>query len=640
VGSFYSLEFKKKMAKRNEKMSYSFDSWPSPITAKMLGDRPRLGDARWDIDGKRWVWLESCSGLGQLYYSRTGKSIKSLTGEDYDVRGKVGYGGGEFAIGRDFLIFANRDGRLYRREWRTGSIKPITPGWGNMASPAISPNQKWVMFVFSDGEKDLIGAVNSQGFSWPMPLVGGADFYMQPVWHPGGEQIAWVEWDHPFLPWQTSRVKLGEVGGMQINLFSEDWVAGGQNHPASQPQFSPDGKWLSFVTTAGDWDQLVVMKLKDKKRRILVDGEGINFGTPGWVQGQRTYGWSADSQSIYYRKVHGGQATLWIVRLKDGRSSQIPIDPFSWISQLDVSPECDKVIFRASSPREPQRLVQVEDGKLKSLTQPPKLEFPPEYLPEPVPVHWQAADGTTIYGTYYPPSNPKFSSKNKPPLIVEVHAGPTMNNLLVYVLERAFFTSRGYALVAVDYRGSSGYGRSYQDSIRHQWGVVDVEDTVGAANAMIAQGLADGKKMAVMGSSAGGFTVLNTLIKHPGFFKAGICAYPVGDLLADPNQTHKLERHYNEYLIGDLKKDIKRYKERSPLLHANTINDPIAIFHGEDDRVVSPEQSRKIAVTLKQRGIPHLFRLYSGEGHGFRKTETIIDYYQKIESFLRKYLHN
>ena len=437
-----------------------------------------------------------------------------------------------------------------------------------------------------------------------MPLICGADFYMQPVWHPEGEQIAWVEWDHPHLPWQASRVKLGEVGGIQIKLFSEDWVAGSQNQPASQPQFSPDGKWLSFVTTVGDWDQLVLMKLKDKKKRILIEGKGIYFGTPGWVQGQRTYGWSADSQHIFYRRIEGGRASLWEVRVKDGRSKRIPIEPYTWISQLDVSPESDKVLFRASSPREPQRLVQVQGGRIKSLTEPVAFDFSSEFFPEPVPVHWQAADGTTIHGTYYPPSNPQYSSPDNPPLIVEVHAGPTMNNLLVFVPERAFFTSRGYALVAVDYRGSSGYGRSYQDAIHHQWGVVDVEDTVGAAKAMVAQGLADGKRMAVMGTSAGGFTVLNTLIKHPGLFKAGICAYPVCDLMTDAKQTHKLERHYNEYLIGDLKKDLKRYQERSPFLHANKIRDPVAIFHGENDQVVSPDQSRKIAEILEQRGIP------------------------------------
>jgi hypothetical protein len=254
-GVFIPYEIIKTMIKPVLKKLRAYGRWPSPISAQILGERSRLGDARWGFDGKGWIWLKSSSGQGRLYYARSGKSAQDLTGDEYDIRGQVGYGGGEFAIGRDFIIFANQDGRLYRREWKTGNIKPITAGWGNMASPVISPNQRWVMFVFSDGEKDLLGVVNAQGFGWPYPFVCGADFYMQPVWHPEGEQIAWVEWDHPHLPWQASRVKMGEVSGMQIKLFSEDWIAGSQKQPASQPQFSPDGKWLSFVTTAGDWDQ-------------------------------------------------------------------------------------------------------------------------------------------------------------------------------------------------------------------------------------------------------------------------------------------------------------------------------------------------------------------------------------------------
>jgi dipeptidyl aminopeptidase/acylaminoacyl peptidase len=383
---------------------------------------------------------------------------------------------------------------------------------------------------------------------------------------------------------------------------------------------------------------MVLMKLKDKKKRVLVKGEGIYFGPPGWVQGQRTYGWSADSQRVFYRQIQGGQASLWEVCVNDGKKNQISIDPYTWISQLDVSHQSDKLLFRATSPHKPQRLVSWQEGMQKSLTVPAPLGFSLEFLPEPVPVHWLALDGTIIHGIYFAPTNPEYTSKGKPPLIVEVHAGPTMNNLLVYVPERAFFTSRGYALVAVDYRGSSGYGRSYQDAIHNQWGIVDVEDTVGAARAMVAQGLANENRMAILGSSAGGFTVLNTLIMVPGLFKAGICAYPVCDLMSDAQQTHKLERHYNDYLIGDLKIDLKRYQQRSPLLHADKIHDPVAIFHGENDVVVSVKQSQEIVKVLDRRGIPHLYRTYPGEGHGFRKKETIIDYYQKMELFLKKYL--
>jgi dipeptidyl aminopeptidase/acylaminoacyl peptidase len=622
----------------SRKNKSAYGKWRSPVTPELLAERSHVGEAKWNMEGKEVIFLQNEAGRGKLFSLQNGKAVKELVGEPFDVGGTVGYGGGEFASGKEFLIFSNRDGCLYRKDRDSRNIHPITPGWGKMSSPEISRDQRWVLFVFSDGEKDLIGAVNSHGFGWPTILVSGADFYIQPAWHPSGEVIAWVEWDNPFLPWQASRVKMGEVGGMQIKLLTEDWVAGDEQNPATHPQFSPDGKWLSYIQVCGEWDQLVVMKIKGMRKRVLVMGEKVNFGNPGWVQGQRFYGWSADSQKIFYRQVDGGKASLWEVSLKNGKSRPLSIEPFTWFSQLNVSNEGEKILMRASSPRQPQRLVQWKAEKLEELTKPKELPFSSNYLAEPLPVEWQAEDGTTIHGSYFPPTNPDYISRGLPPLIIEAHAGPTMNNLWVFSPERAFFTSRGYAILAVDYRGSSGYGRIYQDALCHKWGIVDVLDCKGGAWAMTVQGLADPDRMAILGSSAGGFTVLNALIKFPGFFKAGVCAYPVCDLMEDMQKTHKLERFYNHYLIGDPLKDRRQYLARSPLANADKIQDPVAIFHGENDRVVSIDQSIRLAEKLKEHGIPHLFKAYPGEGHGFRKPETISDYYRQVGSFLASHV--
>lgn len=625
------------MIKARQKKKSTTSAWPSPITAQCLGERVRLGDAQWDGDGGGILWVENISGRGHLRHLRFGKKAVDVSA-DVNVGGRVGYGGGELSISQDFVVFTGKDGCLYRRDISDGKIKAITPQWGAVASPAISPNKNWVMYVFSDGEIDFIGVVNSQGYGWPSQLVCGADFYMQPVWHPGGEMIAWMEWDHPFMPWQAGRIKLGEVGGMQVKLFSEDWVAGSQQSPASQPQFSPDGKWLSFVKVNGDWDELILLNLKRKTRRILLGGVGLSFGLPGWLQGERNYGWSADSQKIIYRHVEGGRASLWEVQVKNGHRQQIPIEPFTWISQLSISPQEGEILVRASSPRHPQQLVRCRNGKVESVVKPFIFHFSKDLLPGAIPVEWAARDDTLIHGLYFAPSNPGYQWEGKPPLIVEMHGGPTRHNQLVFDPEHAFFTSRGFAILAVDYRGSSGYGRTYQDMLRGQWGVVDVEDAVSGAQAMISRGWADRERLVIMGHSAGGFSVLNTLIQYPGMFKVGICAYPVCDLLADTQQTHKLERHYDEYLVGDIKQDIKRYKARSPILHADKISDPVAIFHGENDPVVPVEQSQQIVQILQRNKIPHLFKSYEGEGHGFRKTGTLVDYYQQILAFLDRYL--
>lgn len=622
----------------SNKIVLPYGKWPSPITPALLAERKKLGEALWSLSNECFFFLMNENGKGRIYSSHNNRSIKLMTGEEYDIRGTVGYGGGEFTVGDGFIIFANRDGRLYRQDLSTKIIKPITPAWGSMASPAISKNQQWVLFVFSDGERDCIGAVNSHGFGWPSILVSGADFYMHPVWHPEGALIAWVEWDNPHLPWQASRIKIGEVGGMQIKLLSEDWVSGSTFQPATQPMFSPDGKWLSYIEVCGDWDQLMLYDIKRKNKKVLVSGKNISFGNPGWVQGQRFYGWTADSQRIFYRRVNGGEANLWEVNIKTARSKPLSIKPYTWISQLDVSKKENKVLMRASSPYHPQRLIEWKEEKQKELTKPFFPHIEKDYFPKPQMLMWQSENGTSVHGIFYPATNPDYQGEGRPPLIIEVHPGPTMNNLLVFTPERIYFTSRGYAVLAVDYRGSTGYGRAYQDSIVGKWGIVDVQDVVGAARAAVTQGLCNEKCLVIMGSSAGGFTVLNALIQFPGFFKAAICSYPVCDLLEDMQKTHKLERYYNHYLIGDPKKAHSQYLARSPLQHAEKIRDPIAIFHGENDHVVSIDQTRCLVEKLKKQNTDHIYVTYPGEGHGFRQIETLRDYYQRIEDFLNTHL--
>jgi dipeptidyl aminopeptidase/acylaminoacyl peptidase len=613
--------------------------WASPIQVDWLAERTRLGDVQWDSCGKNLYWWEGVSGVGRICRSSI-NGTRKVTSGDRNVRGRVGYGGGEFAVAGDFMVFTDKEGQLIRSDFNADRIYPITPAWGGVAHPLISPNRKWVVFIFSDGHTDLLAVVNARGLGWPMQLVRGADFYMQPAFHPTGEQLAWVEWNHPHMPWQAGRLKIGEVGGMQLRLFSEQWIAGDENMPASQPQFSPDGRWLSYIQNTGEWDTLVIMNLRSRKRRTILAGEQILLSPPTWVQGVRTYGWSHDSQHIFIIQNYAGRCSLWKVRIKDGKGEQMPAEPFQWLTQLTVSPLDDSLAMTASSPFEPKQIVLHKNGRWHSIASSFEHRIENAYLPEPQSVQWLSVGGKSVYGWYYPPTNPEYTLSGLPPLMIHVHGGPTDQNTLAFDASRAFFTSRGFALLAVDYRGSSGYGRIYQDAIRHHWGVVDVQDVVSGAREMVSRGLADQESMALLGSSAGGLTVLNVLIQHPGLFRCAVCSYPVTDLIADATQTHKFERFYHRYLIGDLQKDSRRFRQRSPLFHANKICDPMALFHGEDDPVVSPQQSVQIAQNLQSRGIPCLLRLYAGEGHGFRKQETMIDYYNQVLQFLQTYLCN
>ncbi|MDO9546745.1 MAG: prolyl oligopeptidase family serine peptidase, partial [Pelolinea sp.] len=226
----------------------------------------------------------------------------------------------------------------------------------------------------------------------------------------------------------------------------------------------------------------------------------------------------------------------------------------------------------------------------------------------------------------------------KSPCILNIHSGPTSVKHLGYSLETEIFTSQGYAIVYLNYRGSVTYGYDYQNALQRKWGEIEVQDAISLMTALISRNFVDPQKIAVMGSSAGGFSVLNLLIKNPGLFQAGICSYAVCDLVDDAKNTHKFEKYYHRFLTGDFPAEYERFISRSPISHLDKIKDPLALFHGADDKVVSPDQSQKIYDSLSQRGIPCILKIYEDEGHGFRKQKNIEDYYNTIFNFINTHL--
>jgi dipeptidyl aminopeptidase/acylaminoacyl peptidase len=247
-------------------------------------------------------------------------------------------------------------------------------------------------------------------------------------------------------------------------------------------------------------------------------------------------------------------------------------------------------------------------------------------------------DGGTVYGLYYPPHNPHFSGLGKPPLIVRVHGGPTSQARAAFNATAQFFATRGYAFLEVNHRGSTGYGRAYWEALKGKWGIYDVQDSICGARFLAEQGWVDETRRVIMGGSAGGFTVLQALVDFPGFFKAGICLYGVTNQFSLVAVTHKFEARYSDSLLGSLPEAAEVYRARSPLFHADKIQDPLILFQGEEDTAVPRAQSDAIVALLRQRGVPHEYHLYPGEGHGFLKTQTIEHLYTTADRFLRQYV--
>jgi dipeptidyl aminopeptidase/acylaminoacyl peptidase len=620
------------------KKERAFGLWPSAVTAADASQKTRFEDVQFNMSDDTIVWVEGRSGTGVLVQQKSGEARRDLTGSGLSVRGGIGYGGGEFSTHDGDVFFAEKSGQLYRMNLETGHPKAITPGYGAFADPQVSPDGQWVLSVFSDGQTDLLSLVESNGNEWPAQLVRGADFYMSPRWHPAGKFIAWVEWNHPNMPWDGSQLMLGRLEGNPPQMVDSHSVAGDVDQSVYQPQFSSDGRYLSYIVSNQEWEDLVLLELQTGETRVLVEGDGFHLSEPGWVQGIRFYGWTNDNREILYIRNHGGLASLWRVDIESGETLQIEITPYTWISQLSVSNHSQEAVFLGSAPGIPSRVVRWDEAGLHTVAYSDTERLPAEYYSEAQPLQWTVDDGSLVYGTYYPPANPDFTSEGLPPAILYIHGGPTSIQPVAFSAERVFFTSRGYAWLDVNYRGSSGYGRTYLQSLRHRWGETDVEDAAGAAKALIDNGLANPKKLVIRGGSAGGYTVLNALIHHPGVFKAGLCLYGVSNLFTLVQDTHKFELHYNDSMVGPLPEAAEKYHAWSPVFHAAKIQDALAIFQGSIDRVVPPSQSEEIVNAVRGRGIPLIYKVYEGEGHGFRKAETLSDYYHEVERFLQQFV--
>jgi dipeptidyl aminopeptidase/acylaminoacyl peptidase len=653
------------------KIRRQYGLWDSPVSPTSLARSFSFTDLAWDREGTL-VWREARADRGVLVIqSPDGQAPRDFS-DELSVRARVGYGGGDFCVGDGILVYAEASsGRLYRQPLEHGPAQAITPGFGSYGAPALSPGGRWVLFVHTYEGQDSLGLVDSEGGSWPRRLVSGDDFYMQPAWHPDGTRIAWIAWNHPNMPWDGTFLRMGSIdlesptSSREGLLKDIQTLAGGESTSIFQPQFSPDGRFLAYVSDETGWWQIFLLELESGAVR-RVTAFPADHGLPAWSQGMRTYGFSPDGSSIFAIRNQKGFASLWQIDLATGGEQPVQIgEAYTWLEQIAVSPAGPasgqiQLGLLASGTATPPRVIAVsapdqevvagvpphpEPGlqvpaqwKATVLRRATAEEFPPNALAPAQPIEWRGMDGGGVHGLLYPPANPRFEGIGLPPLLVSIHGGPTSQVRAVFNAKAQFFSTRGYAVLEVNHRGSTGYGRPYWEALRGNWGIFDVEDAVCGLQSLANSGQVDGSRAAIMGGSAGGFTVLMTLVNFPGVFKAGVCLYGVANQFSLVAETHKFEARYSDTLLGPLPEAAEVYRARSAEFHADKIQDPLIIFQGEEDQVVPPAQSEAIVAALRRRGVPHEYHLYPGEGHGFRKVETIQHLYATIEKFLQQHL--
>lgn len=605
-----------------------YGTWRSPVTSELIVSRA-VGIGQVALEGDRIYWLESRpleGGRGVVVARGPDGTTTDVTPPPYNVRTRVHeYGGGAYAVDRGEVYFVNfADQRLYRQA-PGGAPTALTPeGAMRYADLVVDRRRNRLLCVREDHGDPERGVVNSlvavslAGDSAGQVLASGHDFYSSPRLSPEGNRVAWLAWNHPNMPWDGCELWVGELG--EDGTF-EQWllVAGGPGESIFQPEWSADGG-LYFVSDRSGWWNLYRWRNEQVER--VTDAEA-EFGTPQWVFGMSTYDFAGDGQ-VFCTFAQGGFDHLATLDPAAG-ALRVLSTPFTEIAP-NVRAREGHAVFTAGSPAEPAALVRLDlrSGAVEVLRRTADLAIEPGYISVAEHIAFPTENGLTAYGYFYAPRNRDFVAPpdEKPPLIVKSHGGPTSSASSALRLDIQYWTSRGFAVLDVNYGGSTGYGRAYRERLNGQWGVVDVDDCVNGARYLVEKGLVDGARLAITGGSAGGFTTLAALAFRD-VFRAGASHYGVSDLEALVRDTHKFESRYLDRLVGPYPARKDLYDARSPLNHADRIRVPVIFFQGLEDAVVPPSQTEMMVEALRRRRVPVAYLSFPGEQHGFRRAENI-----------------
>ncbi len=610
-----------------------FGTWTSPISASdaVAG---LIGFSELNLDGSNLFWVElrpSEGGRQVLVRRRSSGEISDVTASPMHPRTLVHeYGGGSVSIGHGAVVFSEfADQRLYRVEGDRVdpvTVEPPRPRSVRFSDGRILPGGTTMVCV-RESHRESGEAVNELvSIDLEMGdvsvLASGRDFYAAPRVDAAGTRIAWLEWDHPNMPWDGTELKCGALGDGVSDIVT---VAGSADESVFQPEWGPDGE-LVFVSDRTGWWNLYRWDDRNVATLCPMDAD---FGEPAWVFGRRTFDFLSDGRIVAAWWEDGIQR-LGIIG-PDRQLRRIP-DDLSVHGGL-VTDGRSKAWFIGAGPETPTAIFELDlESGDRLVVRSNRRLVDSDYVAAPQIITFPTGEGDEAHGVFYPPANPDFAPPvgERPPLIVHVHGGPTSHVYPTLSASTLFWTSRGFAVVDVNYRGSSGYGRAFRNKLRGTWGLVDVEDSIGAATFLAERGYVDGDRLVITGGSAGGFTTLAALAFGEAF-SAGASYFGVADIELLAAHTHKFESRYLDGLIGT---DVEVMRSRSPLYSADRISVPVILFQGLEDKVVPPEQAESIANALHDNGVPYAHVTYAGEDHGFRKAENIV---HSLESELAFY---
>jgi dipeptidyl aminopeptidase/acylaminoacyl peptidase len=638
-----------------------FGTWKSPITSDLIvSGSVRLGEIV--LDGQDIYWSEGRPEEGGrsviVRRTRQGRNVDAIPAS-FNARSRVHeYGGGAYLVTDGVVYFSHfEDQRLYRQV-PGGEPQPITPEADlRYADGIMDRGRNRIICVQEDHTNpereaaNRIVGIDLTGEHAQKVLVEGNDFYAAPRLSPDGSKLAWLTWNHPSMPWDSTQLWVAEVKADGC-LGQGVPVAGGKGESVFQPEWSPDGV-LYFVSDRSGWWNLYrwrplsvpsasMGEAREEGRDVArspvafagageaerVEAvcdrapERAEFGLPQWVFGLSTYGF-ASAQRLVCAYTQEGTWHLASVDTETGWLEPIET-PYSSLGGMRVGRGC--VVIIGGSPMEPSAIVclDLHSGKREVLRRSRALDLEPGYLSEPRAIEFPTENGLTAHALYYAPQNRDFAgpADERPPLLVISHGGPTSATSSALNLGIQYWTSRGIAVLDVNYGGSTGYGRAYRERLNGQWGVVDVNDCVNGTRDLVEQGEVDRERLMIRGGSAGGYTTLCALTFRD-VFKAGASYYGVSDLAALAQETHKFESRYLDRIVGPYPEEQDLYRERSPIHFTDHLKCPVIFFQGLDDKMVPPNQAEMMVKALRAKGVPVAYLPFGGEQHGFRRAENI-----------------
>lgn len=609
-----------------------YGAWKSPLTADMiLASSLGLGDIQMDGEAIYWTELRPTEGGRSVLVRRTPEgSITDVTPAPFNVRTRVHeYGGGAYLVAGGVVYFSNfADQRLYRLR-DGGAPEPLTPdlpgGALRYADGALDATRNRLILVREDhreagqeAKNTLVAlALDGDQSAGGRVLVSGSDFVATPRLSPDGARLSWLAWNHPNMPWDGTSLWVADIAA-DGSLANAQHIAGGENESIFQPSWSPDGE-LHFVSDRTGWWNLYRWRNGQAESLAPMAAE---FGAPQWRFGMATYGF-ADAEHIICSWQQQDNIHLGALDLTTGALTPIEM-PYTVIAEPRAS--ANRVVFLAGSPTETVQIVLLDTttGERTVLRRSSALTVDEGWVSVPETVAFPTEGGLTAYGIFYRPHNPEYVAPEGelPPLRVMIHGGPTARSYAVFTPSIQYWTSRGFAVLDVNYGGSTGYGRAYRDRLKGQWGVVDLDDCVNGARYLAMQVLVDGNRLTITGGSAGGYTTL-CAITFRDAFRAGASHFGVSDLSALARDTHKFESRYLDQMVGPYPAREDLYQQRSPIFHVDQMKTPAIFFQGLEDPIVPPNQAVTMVEALRTKGVPVAYLAFEGESHGFRQAANI-----------------